>query len=199
MDKVTLQDVLLTALESRVSKMHTALPGKIEKYDYETQKASVKPLIKKAYLDKKIESLPVIVNVPVIFPRSKDFSFTYPLNEGDLVLLVFSERSLELYLKDGGEQEPGDRRKFDLSDAIAIPGLYPFSEESKAQNNTDVLVKFKEAEFKIKPDGKFYIKGDMVVTGEITATVDVKAAGKSLKTHVHSGVTPGPGNSGPPV
>lgn len=193
MSRVTLQDALSAAMERRVSEMHTAMPGKIEKYDHETQKASVQPLIKKMYLDDKTESLPMIVNVPVMFPRSADFSFTYPLNEGDLVLLIFSERSLELYLKDGGEQEPGDRRKFDLSDAIAIPGLYPFSEASKAPNNTDVFMKYKEAEFKIKTDGKFYFKGNIIVEG------DVIADGKSLKTHIHSAVTPGPGVSGPPV
>lgn len=43
------------------------------------------------------------------------------------------------------------------------------------------------------------IDGDLLVTGTATATVDVVGGGKSLKTHVHSGVIPGGGNSGAPV
>ena len=41
--------------------------------------------------------------------------------------------------------------------------------------------------------------GDLTLTGTITATVDVIGGGKHLKTHIHSGVTPGGGNSGAPV
>lgn len=40
--------------------------------------------------------------------------------------------------------------------------------------------------------------GDVNVTGTITATVDVLAAGTSGHTHTHSGVVPGGGSSGPP-
>lgn len=191
--KATLPDAMRVAISRAIAGIHTCLPGKIEKYDHEKQMASVKPLIKKFYLDNKTESLPVIVNVPVIFPRTANFSFTHPIEEGDLVLLLFCERSLEKYLAEGGEQEPGDRRKHDLTDAIAIPGLYPFSEPSEADNNEDVLIKFHEAELRIKPDGNFYMKGDLIVEGDVVAD-DV-----SLKTHIHSGVETGGGVSGPPV
>lgn len=191
--KATLSETLRVAISRALANVHTALPGKVEKYDHEKQMASVKPLIKKLYLDKKTASLPVIVNAPVIFPRTANFSFTHPIEEGDLVLILFCERSMEKYLAEGGEQEPGDRRKFDLSDAIIIPGLYPFSEPSKATNNEDVLIKFHEAELRIKPDGNFYMKGDLIVEGDVIAD-DV-----SLKEHVHSGVATGGGVSGPPV
>jgi phage baseplate assembly protein gpV len=39
----------------------------------------------------------------------------------------------------------------------------------------------------------------VTVQGSIAVTGDVTAGGKSLTTHVHSGVQPGAGNSGPPV
>lgn len=40
--------------------------------------------------------------------------------------------------------------------------------------------------------------GDLVVAGTITAAVDVIAAGISLVTHVHGGVTAGPATTGSP-
>lgn len=191
--KATFPDALRVAISRAIAGIHTALPGKVEKYDHEKQMASVQPLIKKLYLDNKVESLPVIENVPVIFPRTSNFSFTHPIEEGDLVLLLFCERSLEKYLAEGGEQEPGDRRKHDLTDAMAIPGLYPFSETSEADNNEDVLIKFHEAELRIKPDGNFYMKGSLIVDG------DVVADEISLKSHLHSAVSTGDDISGPPV
>jgi hypothetical protein len=40
---------------------------------------------------------------------------------------------------------------------------------------------------------------DVNITGTATATTDVVGGGKHLKTHIHSGVTPGGGNTGAPV
>lgn len=41
--------------------------------------------------------------------------------------------------------------------------------------------------------------GNVNVTGTITGSVDVIGGGKSLKTHVHSGISPGGSNTGGPV
>jgi hypothetical protein len=43
------------------------------------------------------------------------------------VALVFSDRSLDRWLNAGGVVDPGTYRMHDLSDAIAIPGLHPWS------------------------------------------------------------------------
>lgn len=43
------------------------------------------------------------------------------------------------------------------------------------------------------------LDGNVTVTGELTAAVDVIGGGKSLKNHVHSGVTTGSGNTAKPA
>lgn len=43
------------------------------------------------------------------------------------------------------------------------------------------------------------LDGNVTVTGTLTATEDVIGGGKSLKNHVHSGVTTGSGNTAKPV
>jgi phage baseplate assembly protein gpV len=148
-----LTDVLQLAFKNMMNNMHTCLPGEVKKYDHTIQKATVLPLIKKNYKDGKSQSLPLIVNVPVIWPRSSNASMTFPVNAGDGVLLLFSERALENWLALGGEQIPGDARKFDLTDAIAIPGLYPFSTPSLSENNTDVLIKYNSTTVRITQSG----------------------------------------------
>lgn len=41
--------------------------------------------------------------------------------------------------------------------------------------------------------------GNVSITGTLTASADVVGGGKSLKTHVHGGVSSGGSNSGPPA
>lgn len=47
-------------------------------------------------------------------------------------------------------------------------------------------------------NGDTTINGNLHVTGTVTGDVDVIGGGKSLKSHTHSGVTPGSGSSGGP-
>ncbi|MCK8272496.1 hypothetical protein, partial [Erwinia amylovora] len=47
----TLQDLLARFRSSIVTDLHTALPGKIVRYDASTQKADVQLLIKERYID----------------------------------------------------------------------------------------------------------------------------------------------------
>jgi hypothetical protein len=70
------------------------------------------------------------VDVPVVWPRGGQAQLHLPLAQGDGVLLLFSERSLAGWLPSGGQVTPDDERLLDLTDAIAVPGLNPFSKAS---------------------------------------------------------------------
>jgi len=134
-----LAEVIRQAIEYRLADLHTSLPGRVEKIDTKTQTVDVKPLIKRQYANpdgsEVIESLPVVPRVPLSFPRAGKFYVTWPIKKGDLVELVFSEASRDSYKAGSGKEiEPDDFRRFDLSDAYAVPGAYP---ESKAIRNFD--------------------------------------------------------------
>lgn len=47
--------------------------------------------------------------------------------------------------------------------------------------------------------GAASFSGDITTTGNVTTPADVVASGISLNSHLHSGVTPGGGNTGGPV
>lgn len=207
MSKTVFQETLIAVVERMLGQIHTAMPGQVEKYDHETGKTIVKPMLKRKYMDGQIVSLPLIVNCPVMFPRTARFAMTFPLEKGDRVLILFSERALELYLKMGEETIPGDRRKFDLSDGIIFPGLYPFStdesQEPKPDNNEDFLIQFNEAKLRITSGGDLRFSGDIIVEGDVKAGVTVNEEGEdeggiSLTEHTHSGVSSGPEDTGPP-
>lgn len=126
------EDILKAAIRSEIYEMHTCMPATILVYDHTTQKATVQPVIRGRRFDPETETvshykMAAIANVPVQFPQGTGFSITYPLTVGDPVLLVFAERSLDEWLLTATPDNLNqDFRRFDISDAIAIPGVKPF-------------------------------------------------------------------------
>lgn len=175
-DTVTLAEVLESTHDALMEKYNHCLPGRIETYEYKKQKATVKPLIKKVFIDGDIISIPILTNVPVMFPRTKTSGITFPLSRGDGVIIFFTDRSLERWKSSGDDVEPGDSRKFDLSDAIAAPGLYSFADNNIASNNDDLEVHHKGSKIIIKKNGDIEIQ-----SGQVPLTIiDGVVTGKCL-------------------
>lgn len=168
----TMTDAMRQAVLFQLYDVHTALPGQVIFYDYSTQKATIQPCLKKSYLDGTTQEMPILNNVPVIFPRAGGASLTFPVAPGDTCLLLFIERSTDLWKSVGGVVAPNDPRKFDLSDAVAIMGLMPFSENSLSENNEDVLLTYKNSNIRIKASGDIQIEtASKVAIGNTSAEV----------------------------
>jgi len=109
--------------------MTTAIPATVLAYDPVRQLVTVKPTVSGRYHHPDSDQLipfplPAIANVPVAFPSSSGFSITWPLLPGDTVYLVIADSSLDEWKSTGAaENIPIDTRRFDLTDAVAIPGL----------------------------------------------------------------------------
>lgn len=142
---------------SRAANMHTCIPARIEKYDHATQKATVKPLLNRrirtatGFEPEEIQPIP---SVPVVWPRSGGASLTFPVAQGDGCLLLFSERSMDLWLSEGGVVTPDDPRKFALSDAICLLGLQPFVGGDYPEDNENVRLQYGDAQLVINNDNK---------------------------------------------
>ena len=122
-------EVIKAGTDAALDDLHTAMPGVVDKYDSSTQLADVQPAIKRRFImpdgTESSRDFPIINNVPICFPRAGDFFLSFPIKKGDSVLLIFSERSIDQWLEKGGKQDPIVTTLHDLSDAIAIPGVYP--------------------------------------------------------------------------
>jgi hypothetical protein len=156
-DTPSLTRAVQSAINAALSNVHTALPGVIASYNSAKQIADVQPNLKRVTFDGQKIQLPIIPNVPVVFPRSSDAFISFPLKPGDQVLLIVIERSIERWLESGGLVAPGDVRKFNLSDAVCIPGFYPSAETVTADPN-NLVVQNDQARVEVFPDGKFSIK-----------------------------------------
>lgn len=132
-------DVFDSWLSSRLENVHTIIPGKIDKYEgHGSRKARVKPLVKMMTIKGEMVSIPVIDNVPVIFPSSGAFSLLFPVKPGDGCLILFSECSIGNFLNSTIEVDPEDRSRFSFTDAVCIPGLWSFKSVSDSTNVIEI-------------------------------------------------------------
>ena len=107
------------------------MPGIVQSVDLATMTCSVQPAIQ-GTIELEDGSLqttnyPLLIHVPIIFPRAGNFIITLPLAAGDEVLVSWACRCIDAWWQSGGIQRPMEARMHDLSDGFAIPG--PTSQE----------------------------------------------------------------------
>lgn len=121
-------DIFDKFLNSRFENIHTCIPGKINKFNTATRKADVKPLVKLKNKSGSVIDIPSISDVPVILPSGSNFSLSWPIQSGDGCLILFAETGIGNFLNGTGQVVTADdQSRFSLTDAICIPGLFPFS------------------------------------------------------------------------
>lgn len=143
------QDDLSPGLEEAVGLMAKAATGKmcvgtfghVLEYEAATQKAKVRPVIRGNREQADGFQYPIISNVPVTFPASGDFSITWPLKAGDYVWLNFADRSIDEWLTLGGNDvTPRDKRRFHVTDAVALPGGRPFNKPLVLASDEELVI-----------------------------------------------------------
>lgn len=203
----TQADVLKAATRGALASVHTSLVCCVVSYEEASQTVTLKSCVKFKFRnqDGKIEAYepPLFVNVPVMFPSSTIggavFSFVFPVSEGDEALLVFNERSLDEWKTGGGSQyESQSNRRFDLSDGVAVVGLRspadPLDSDSYASDaavlrGPKIIVKSDDLRLG-SPSASDFVALSSLVEAEVAALWT------AMNTHIHSGVTTGPGVSG---
>ncbi len=124
----SLSEWVKSAIQHQMTEVHMCMPGKIESYNSGDNTATVKPTISRRMRGaaEPVE-YPVIPKVPVVQPRTAKARINFPIEPGDLVLLVFADRNIENWLQSRGDEpkETRDLRQHDLSDVFAIVGGYP--------------------------------------------------------------------------
>lgn len=124
----TLAKLLQCAIDNRLSGVHTALIAKVESYDAEKQLVDVSPVLTQPVRTSKgewhSETLPVLCDVPVLFPRAGGFFISFPIKPGDFVQLIFNEVDIEAWLENA-PPSIADNQRFTLKGAVALPGMYP--------------------------------------------------------------------------
>lgn len=121
------EETMRMAMDSHTSNLWTSLPAIVTKYNPVANTVECQPSIKGVIQDKsgnyKAVTLPVLPDVPVVFPRGGGATLTFPIKEGDECLVVFACRNIDSWWQSGGVQIPADSRSHDLSDGFALMGV----------------------------------------------------------------------------
>lgn len=157
-----------------MSAMRVSMPGIIQSFDPDAVTAVVQPAIKGAEQDESgaelSVNLPLLVDVPVVFPRGGGCTLTFPVKAGDECLVIFADRCIDFWWQSGGIQEPVDERMHDLSDAFCIVG--PQSQAKKIGGISTTAAQLRT------DDGSAFIEvaagHDVTVktSGKLTASAD---------------------------
>ena len=182
--------------DSKTDNIHTILPGKFVSYDgHEKRKAEVKIMVKLRNAQNEIIEIAPIKDVPVIFPSTMDFNFLFPINKDDGCLLVFSESSIGNFLLNdtNNAKDADDLNRFDLSDCIAIPGLWSFKNlPDKPDNDDDFWLIFQDSKINIVKDtNEIYIedKQGNKVSLDGTTGITIEDANGNIVEMASSGIT----------
>lgn len=169
-------------VKETIYDMHTALPGTISAFDSATGMATVKPEGTVAMKNGKRLKYPSIVKVPVVFPQAagQDTVIAFPIKPGDGCLVIICENDLKPWMSHGKETESD--MKFDLTNAVCIPGLFSEGTEAiqKAVEEDAIIIKNKDMEMMIK-DEEFQIQREQNSMRMGADGVNLKCGGKSLK------------------
>lgn len=218
--------------------LRVAAPGIIETFNPATQTATV--LV--AVMDRvniyssgpngSIETaqrekmLPVLVDVPVLFPRAGGFAVTFPVSPGNPCVLLFQDSCFDQHWQNGGIQSTNYiTRRHDLADAVAIladitqPDVLPNVSTNSMQMRSDDGATFIDVadhaitiqaatltlngtQINVAGSSGVSLMGSAVtVAGSTRVTINgddnTTIDGKPFLLHAHKGVSTGAGVSGP--
>lgn len=173
-------------IESMINGVHTAFPGRIEKYDPEKNLANVQPVMKYKKPNGDIIDYPLLTGVPVWFPQTfgQKSTIVYPVKQGDECLVIIAERPIDFWML--GKETKTDLM-FDLTEAVCIPGLFAKPNElaKKAVEDEAIIIQREKTFIEIKKDDviidsdkTIHVKAKDNITVESLKDVDVKSATK---------------------
>lgn len=147
---------LKATIKNEMVDINTSLNGEV--VSYSNGLASIKPLANKMFDDGDSLPFPIIDNVPIRWTsfNGGKCGIKGPIRKGDKVLLVFSQQAIDGTL---------DQRRFDLSDAYAIP--CDSGQVAQSSNNDDMILWFGDAYIKLSANGSLEINapgGSKIIT-----------------------------------
>lgn len=174
------EDTLNSMIHQNQALMFTGMPAVITGVNLDSMSVNVQPAINEMYSSGEVEEFPEILSVPLIMPGSKKALVSFPVEVGDTVMLMFSQRSMDNFkLGNGRPTQPNDSRKHDMQDAVAIPGLFTFGNSANkpssrkwSHNTKDVVIVANiggnEAEIRLAESG------DITMNTEFKVNVNAK-------------------------
>ena len=189
-------------LRQTVNNVRVAMPGIIQSFDATEQTVTVQCAIReKINMDGNLswQEIPLLLDVPIIFPRAGNYILTMPIQAGDECLVVFGDSCMDAWWQSGGVQNQIDCRRHDLSDGYAIVGLYsqPRRITNYSTNTAQLRNLSGSAYVELSGNNVNIVGGNVTISAtKVTIGGNTTIDGRVFMSHKHSGVQTGGGNTG---
>lgn len=157
-------------LDAMAADLRVAFPAIVQSVDLEKQTITAQIALQGRQTNETgttFENYPLLVDVPIVWPRAGGFAITFPIAAGDECLIIFGDRCIDPWWQSGGVQKPIDNRCHDLSDGFAI--ITPTSQPKALKNvNSDAIEIRNDAR-----DDYFYLDhaGNIVINHRSNVTI----------------------------
>lgn len=204
-DNQTANDKLIKRV---LNQLHSACIGIVTAVNLDEQTLEAIPATKIKVLNKNFEesdeNLPLIVDIPFVFPKSGGYSITMPIKEGDECLLIFTDADFSAWWQNGGVQSPQTAFKHHLSNAVAIVGISSLKTAVSNYNPNAIEIRNADASEKISLSaGNITLKsatitldGNVTTTGTSNLQRTTTIQGKEFLAHAHSNGNEGANTGG---
>lgn len=182
--KRPLDQVIRDALFAHTLGIKVCLPAKVAQV-MSNQVVNIQPTLQVRYIEQSSgTNLPILQNVPVSMPMGQGYSIKLPIAVGDTGYCIFSDRSLDAWLAGNGSVvDPQDARQHDISDAIFVPGLVPFSNQTN-DSTTDLVITNGVANIHVEKAGKFKLQNSQneLMNLLVEITTEIQSLSQTLST-----------------
>lgn len=181
-ERIGSEDEFYRRLAEKIKNdIRVAIPGIVQSFDPGEQTVTVQPVIRERIRDQdgnmSFTDLPLLLDVPVVFPRAGGFVLTMPISPGDECLVIFGDMCIDAWWSNGGVQNQTEKRRHDLSDGFAIMGGWsqPRVVSGYSMDSAQLRTEDGETKISIKP-GEINIIAATVNVNATTANVSVDTA-----------------------
>lgn len=181
------EEAARTAQDAHQARLWTALPGIIESWDDDAGTVTVQPSIQGRILNRnpttgevveQLANLPLLIHVPIVWPQCAAGALTFPLTQGDEVLVTFSARAIDSWWQSGGIGAPIEKRMHDLSDGFAHVGVT--SQPRRLPNVSTENIQLRNFDgdvfYELTPAGKCRVvatdNAEIVAGGDVTVQAE---------------------------
>ena len=175
------------------ASLHCALPGIVRSFDSATQTVTVQPALRMRFGEETLR-LPLLREVPIVFPSAGGYSFLAAPQAGDECLVIFADGAMDRWMASGAESVPPVDRHHDLSDGFAILGCWSQPKKKPTFPSSGCVIQKDDGSAGVSVNGNAVRVFGTQITLE-GSNVDIngtlKINGQKYVDHKHSGVYTG--------
>lgn len=204
-DESSLSGVMKTAITKAMQSMNVMLPVEVVSYDRATNRATVRHLVQMVGSDGEAVSRGNVASVRVQQPGNGAFNISLPIKPGDQGWLMAADRDISTFQQGLTESQPNTARMHSFQDGMFMPDAMGNGDAPSGQGDRVVIGSNDGGAFMSFDGSGFYFniggtEWSLTAAGFSQTGGTVTHNGKNIgDTHVHVGVTPGPGNTGVPA